>query len=167
PQRETGMTAYEMMLSESQERMVLCVKPEFIDDVLMFFRHFELDAVVIGEVTNDKQYRIYHHNELVTDIPVDSLTEDVPEYDRAEKQPQRMIDDKDFHFEPTISSLKETWLDMLKRPNIASKKHFYQTYDSQVKANTLVRPGSDAGVVRIRGTKKAIAVTNDSNSKYV
>ena len=167
PQRETGMTAYEMMLSESQERMVLCVKPEFVDDVLMFFRRFELDAVVIGEVTNDKQYRIYHHNELVTDIPVDSLTEDVPEYDRAEKQPQRMIDDKDFHFEPTISSLKETWLDMLKRPNIASKKHFYQTYDSQVKANTLVRPGSDAGVVRIRGTKKAIAVTNDSNSKYV
>ena len=167
PQRETGMTAYEMMLSESQERMVLCVKPEFIDDVLMFFRHFELDAVVIGEVTNDKQYRIYHHNELVTDIPVDSLTEDVPEYDRVEKQPQRMIDDKDFHFEPKISSLKETWLDMLRRPNIASKKYFYQTYDSQVKANTLVRPGSDAGVVRIRGTKKAIAVTNDSNSKYV
>ena len=167
PQRETGMTAYEMMLSESQERMVLCVKPEFIDDVLMFFRHFELDAVVIGEVTNDKQYRIYHHDELVTDIPVDSLTEDVPEYDRVEKQPQRMIDDKDFHFEPKISSLKETWLDMLRRPNIASKKYFYQTYDSQVKANTLVRPGSDAGVVRIRGTKKAIAVTNDSNSKYV
>ena len=167
PQRETGMTAYEMMLSESQERMVLCVKPEFIDDVLMFFRHFELDAVVIGEVTNDKQYRIYHHDELVTDIPVDSLTEDVPEYDRVEKQPQRMVDDKDFHFEPTISSLKETWLDMLQRPNIASKKYFYQTYDSQVKANTLVRPGSDAGVVRIRGTKKAIAVTNDSNSKYV
>jgi len=167
PQRENGMTAYEMMLSESQERMVLCVKPEFIDDVLMFFRHFELDAVVIGEVTNDKQYRIYHHDELVTDIPVDSLTEDVPEYDRVEKQPQRMVDDKDFHFEPTISSLKETWLDMLRRPNIASKKYFYQTYDSQVKANTLVRPGSDAGVVRIRGTKKAIAVTNDSNSKYV
>lgn len=167
PQRETGMTAYEMMLSESQERMVLCVKPEFIDDVLMFFRHFELDAVVIGEVTNDKQYRIYHHDELVTDIPVDSLTEDVPEYDRVEKQPQRMLDDKDFHFEPKISSLKETWLDMLRRPNIASKKYFYQTYDSQVKANTLVRPGSDAGVVRIRGTKKAIAVTNDSNSKYV
>ena len=167
PQRETGMTAYEMMLSESQERMVLCVKPEFIDDVLMFFRHFELDAVVIGEVTNDKQYRIYHHDELVTDIPVGSLTEDVPEYDRVEKQPQRMVYDKDFHFEPTISSLKETWLDMLQRPNIASKKYFYQTYDSQVKANTLVRPGSDAGVVRIRGTKKAIAVTNDSNSKYV
>lgn len=167
PQRETGMSAYEMMLSESQERMVLCVKPEFIDDVLMFFRHFELDAVVIGEVTDDKQYRIYHHNELVTDIPVDSLTEDVPEYDRAEKQPQRMIDDKDFHFIPEITSLQDAWLEMLQRPNIASKKHFYQTYDSQVKANTLVRPGSDAGVVRIRGTKKAIAVTNDSNSKYV
>jgi len=82
PQRETEMNAYEMMLSESQERMVLCVKPEFVDDVLAFFKHFELDAVVIGQVTTDKQYKIYHHDELVTDIPVDSLTEDVPEYDR-------------------------------------------------------------------------------------
>lgn len=167
PQRETAMSAYEMMLSESQERMVLCVKPEFVEDVLAFFENYELDAVVIGQVTNDKQYKIYHLGELVTDIPVDSLTEDVPEYDRQEVQPQRMIDDKDYQFVPEINSLETTWLDMLQRPNIASKKHFYQTYDSQVRANTLVRPGSDAGVVRIRGTKKAIAMTNDSNSKYV
>ncbi|WP_119326077.1 phosphoribosylformylglycinamidine synthase subunit PurL [Companilactobacillus musae] len=167
PQRETEMSAYEMMLSESQERMVLCVKPEFEENVLNFFKNFELDAVVIGQVTTDKQYKIYHHEQLVTDIPVDSLTEDVPEYDREEKQPQRMIDDKDYHFMPTIDSLSETWQKMVQRPNLASKKHFYQTYDSQVKANTLVRPGSDAGVVRIRGTKKAIAMTNDSNSKYV
>ncbi|WP_338214121.1 phosphoribosylformylglycinamidine synthase subunit PurL [Companilactobacillus muriivasis] len=167
PQRETEMNAYEMMLSESQERMVLCVKPEFVEDVLAFFKHFELDAVVIGQVTTDKQYKIYHHDELVTDIPVDSLTEDVPEYDREETQPQRMIDDKDYQFVPEIDSLEKTWNEMLQRPNIASKKHFYQTYDSQVRANTLVRPGSDSGVVRIRGTKKAIAMTNDSNSKYV
>ncbi|MBL3529900.1 phosphoribosylformylglycinamidine synthase subunit PurL [Companilactobacillus zhachilii] len=167
PQRETAMSAYEMMLSESQERMVLCVKPEFVENVLAFFENYELDAVVIGQVTNDKQYKIYHLGELVTDIPVDSLTEDVPEYDRQEIQPQRMIDDKDYQFVPEINSLATTWLEMLQRPNIASKKHFYQTYDSQVRANTLVRPGSDAGVVRIRGTKKAIAMTNDSNSKYV
>ncbi|MFC6176389.1 phosphoribosylformylglycinamidine synthase subunit PurL [Companilactobacillus huachuanensis] len=167
PQRETEMNAYEMMLSESQERMVLCVKPEFVDNVLEFFKHFELDAVVIGQVTTDKQYKIYHQYQLVTDIPVDSLTEDVPEYDREEIQPQRMIEDKDYQFVPDIDSLEETWNEMLQRPNIASKKHFYQTYDSQVKANTLVRPGSDSGVVRIRGTKKAIAMTNDSNSKYV
>lgn len=168
PQRETEMTAYEMMLSESQERMVLCVKPEYVENVLDFFRNFELDAVVIGQVTTDnRQYKIYHHDELVTDIPVDSLTEDVPEYDRPEKQPQRMIDDKNYHFVPEITSLKDTWMKMITRPNIASKKHFYQTYDSQVKANTLVRPGGDAGVVRIQGTKKAIAMTNDSNSKYV
>ena len=167
PQRETEMNAYEMMLSESQERMVLCIKPEFVEEVLDFFKDYELDAVVIGRVTSDHQYKIYHHQELVTDIPVDSLTEDVPEYDRQEVKPQRMIDDADYQFVPKIDSLAKTWNEMLRRPNIASKKHFYQTYDSQVKANTLVRPGSDAGVVRIRGTKKAIAMTNDSNSKYV
>ncbi|MQS75095.1 phosphoribosylformylglycinamidine synthase subunit PurL [Companilactobacillus halodurans] len=167
PQRETEMTAYEMMLSESQERMVLCVKPEFGDEVIRFFKNYELDAVIIGRVTSDKQYKIYHQNILVTDIPVDSLTEDVPEYDRAEKQPARIDQDKDYHFIPEVNSLEETWNKMLRRPNIASKKHFYQTYDSQVKANTLIRPGGDSGVVRIRGTKKAIAMTNDSNSKYV
>jgi len=167
PQRETEMNAYEMMLSESQERMVLCIKPEYKDDVLDFFKDYELDAVVIGQVTTDKQYKIYHQGELVTDIPVDSLTEDVPEYDRPEVEPQRMIDDRDYKFVPEIDSLEETWNNLLKQPNIASKKHFYQTYDSQVKANTLVKPGSDAGVIRIRGTKKAIAMTNDSNSKYV
>ncbi|GEO63654.1 phosphoribosylformylglycinamidine synthase subunit PurL [Companilactobacillus nantensis] len=167
PQRETEMSAYEMMLSESQERMVLCVKPEFVEDVLAFFENYELDAVVIGQVTNDKQYKIYHLDQLVTDIPVDSLTEDVPEYDREEVQPQRMIDEQDYHFAPEITDLAATWIEMLQRPNIASKKHFYQTYDSQVRADTVVRPGSDAGVVRIRGTKKAIAMTNDSNSKYV
>ncbi|WP_334332949.1 phosphoribosylformylglycinamidine synthase subunit PurL [Companilactobacillus sp. HBUAS59544] len=167
PQRETEMSAYEMMLSESQERMVLCIKPEFEAEVLNFFKHFELDAVVIGHVTEDKQYKIYHQNKLVTDIPVDSLTEMVPEYDRPEVEPARIKADKDYHFVPVINSLSDTWLDMLKQPNIASKKHFYQTYDSQVRANTLVRPGSDAGVVRIRGTKKAIAMTNDSNSKFV
>lgn len=167
PQRETQMTAYEMMLSESQERMVLCVKPQFVNDVLEFFKRFELDAVVIGRVTDDQQYKIYQHENLVTDIPVDSLTELVPEYDRLEKKPARIEEQKDYQFIPQIDSLKNTWLTMLSRPNIASKKYFYQTYDSQVRANTLVRPGSDAGVVRIRGTKKAIAMTNDSNSKYV
>lgn len=167
PQRETEMSAYEMMLSESQERMVLCVKPEHQDDVLNFFKHFELDAVVIGRVTTDHQYKIYHHDQLVTDIPVDSLTEDVPEYDRQEVKPQRMIEQADYQFVPEITSLKDTWQAIMKRPNIASKKYFYQTYDSQVRANTLVKPGSDAGVIRIRNTKKAIAMTNDSNSKYV
>ena len=167
PQRETEMTAYEMMLSESQERMVLCVKPEYVSEVLAFFERFELDAVVIGEVTDNQQYKIYHHGELVTDIPVDSLTEDVPEYDREETVPSRIAEYRDYHFVPEVTSLEKTWNDMLSRPNIASKKYYYQTYDSQVKANTLVRPGSDAGVVRIRGTRKAIAMTNDSNSKYV
>ncbi|WP_334328504.1 phosphoribosylformylglycinamidine synthase subunit PurL [Companilactobacillus sp. HBUAS59699] len=166
PQRESGMSAYEMMLSESQERMVLCIKPEFETDVLNFFDEYNLDAVVIGKVTTDKQYKIYHQDQLVVDIPVDSLTEDVPEYDHQGVRPTRISDDRT-QFDPEIGSLKDTWLSILTSPNIASKEYLYETYDSQVKSNTVVKPGSDAGVIRIRNTRKAIASTNDSNSKYV
>ncbi|WP_125588677.1 phosphoribosylformylglycinamidine synthase subunit PurL [Companilactobacillus jidongensis] len=166
PQREADMSAYEMMLSESQERMVLCIKPEFEDAVLDFFEAYNLDAVIIGKVTSDKQYKIYHQNKLVVDIPIDSLTEDVPEYDHHGIKPARFEND-DTQFEPELESFKESWMNILKSPSIASKSYLYETYDSQVKSNTVVRPGSDAGVVRIRGTKKAIAATNDSNSRYV
>lgn len=166
PQREPGMSAYEMMLSESQERMVLCIKPEFEKNVLDFFGEYNLDAVVIGKVTSDKQYRIYHQDQLMVDIPIDSLTEDVPEYDHQGVKPERIKDGRT-QFDPEVTSFKETWLDILASSNIASKEYLYETYDSQVKSNTVVKPGSDAGVIRIRGTRKAIASTNDSNSKYV
>ncbi|WP_125565125.1 phosphoribosylformylglycinamidine synthase subunit PurL [Companilactobacillus insicii] len=166
PQREKGMTAYEMMLSESQERMVLCIKPEFEKNVLNFFDEYNLDAVTIGKVTSDKQYKIFHEGKLVVDIPVDSLTDEVPEYDHHGIKPKRISEDRE-QFDPQIASFKESWLNVLSSPTIASKRYLYETYDSQVKSNTVVRPGSDAGVVRIRGTKKAIASTNDSNSRYV
>ncbi|APX72614.1 phosphoribosylformylglycinamidine synthase subunit PurL [Companilactobacillus allii] len=166
PQRESDMTAYEMMLSESQERMVLCIKPEFEKRVLEFFSNFNLDAVVIGKVIAEKQYKIYHEDKLVVDIPVDSLVKDVPEYDHKGIKPKRIIESKK-QFIPTIDSFKDTWLKVLSSPTIASKEYLYKTYDAQVKSNTVVKPGSDAGVIRIRGTKKAIASTNDSNSRYV
>ncbi|WP_125761132.1 phosphoribosylformylglycinamidine synthase subunit PurL [Companilactobacillus hulinensis] len=166
PQRETNMSAYEMMLSESQERMVLCIKPEFKKQVLGFFESYNLDAVVIGKVTSDKQYRIYHNDELVVDIPVDSLVEDVPEYDHQGIMPERIIESKEQYI-PEMESFRDTWLSVLSSPTIASKAYLYQTYDAQVKSNTVVKPGSDAGVVRIRGTRKAITSTNDSNSRYV
>ncbi|MFD1471164.1 phosphoribosylformylglycinamidine synthase subunit PurL [Companilactobacillus mishanensis] len=168
PQRETAMTPYEIMLSESQERMVLCVKPEFKQDIIDFFTDKMLDAVVIGKVTSDGQYRIYQHGELVCDIPVAGLVDDSPEYKHVGVAPERvMSQEAKKQFQPEISSLKDTWLSILKQPTIASKEYFYKTYDSQIKANTVVKPGSDAAVVRVRNTKKAIAMTNDGNSRLV
>ncbi|AKP66682.1 phosphoribosylformylglycinamidine synthase subunit PurL [Companilactobacillus ginsenosidimutans] len=168
PQREENMTPYEIMLSESQERMVLCAKPEHKDNILKFFKDAGLDAVVIGKVTTDRQYKIYQHGELVTDIPVAGLVDDSPEYVRDGETPKRlMTENYKSQYVPVIKSLESTWMDMLKQPNIASKEYFYSTYDSQIKANTVVKPGSDAAVVRVRGTKKALAMTNDGNSKLV
>lgn len=168
PQRETNMTPYEIMLSESQERMVLCAKPEYRDEIIKFFNNTGLDAVVIGKVTSDKQYKIYQHGELVTDIPVAGLVDDSPEYVHQGQTPKRLLSENyQEQYQPKIDSLSKTWLDILKQPNIASKEYFYQTYDSQIKANTVVKPGSDAAVVRVRGTRKALAMTNDGNSKLV
>lgn len=168
PQREENMTPYEIMLSESQERMVLCAKPEYRDEILNFFNDAGLDAVVIGKVTTDKQYKIYQHGELVTDIPVAGLVDDSPEYVHKGTMPKRLnaSDYKDQYL-PQVTDLAMTWLTMLKQPNIASKEYFYKTYDSQIKANTIVKPGSDAAVVRVHGTSKALAMTNDGNSKLV
>lgn len=168
PQREENMTPYEIMLSESQERMVLCAKPEHKESILNFFKDAGLDAVVIGKVTSDKQYKIYQHGELVTDIPVAGLVDDSPEYVHKGKMPARLeAPGYKNQFIPKIDSLAATWNNMLKQPNIASKEFFYKTYDSQIKANTIVKPGSDAAVVRVRGTRKALSMTNDGNSKLV
>lgn len=166
PQRETKMSPYEIMLSESQERMVLCIHPEFKNDVLDFFTDKLLDAVVIGKVTDDRQYKIYHHKKLVCDIPVSGLVDDSPEYKHTGSKPKR-LDISDKQFEPNIENLKSVWLSILKQPTVSSKEYFYKTYDSQIKANTIVKPGSDSAVVRIRNINKAIALTNDGNSRFV
>ncbi|MCH4008066.1 phosphoribosylformylglycinamidine synthase subunit PurL [Companilactobacillus sp.] len=168
PQRETGMTPYEIMLSESQERMVLCAKPEHEENILNFFKDAGLDAVVIGKVTTDNQYKIYQHGELVTDIPVAGLVDDAPEYVHKGTMPER-LNDQNYkeQYQPKIDSLTNTWMDLLQQPNIASKEFFYSTYDSQIKANTMVKPGSDAAAIRVRGTQKALTMTNDGNSKLV
>ncbi len=168
PQREEAMTPYEIMLSESQERMVLCAKPQHKDAIIDFFNDAGLDAVVIGKVTNDNQYKIYQHGELVTDVPVAGLVDDSPEYVHEGVMPSRLIvDGYKEQYVPQVDSLEETWMKMLKQPNIASKEYFYETYDSQIKANTIVKPGSDAAAVRVRGTNKALTMTNDGNSKLV
>ncbi|MDT2810929.1 phosphoribosylformylglycinamidine synthase subunit PurL [Enterococcus asini] len=168
PQRETGMTPYEMMLSESQERMLICVKKGAEDQVVELFHKYDLDAVTIGEVTDDGQYRLYHKGVEVANLPVDALAEDAPTYYKEYQEPARI---KEFaampDFEPVVNDATATFIALLQQPTIASKKSIYETYDAQVRTNTVVLPGSDAAVLRVRGTNKALAMTTDCNARYL
>ena len=168
PQRETHMTPYEMMLSESQERMLLCIKKGSEDQVIQLFESYGLEAVNIGKVTMDKHYRLYHQGKEVANLPVDALAEEAPEYQKPQKEAERMATFKKINqYQPKINDAGEILLQLLQQPTIASKKSVYQTFDSQVRTNTVVGPGSDAAVLRVRGTNKALAMTMDCNSRYL
>ena len=168
PQRETGMTAYEMMLSESQERMLVVVKKGEEQPIVDLFAKYGLDAVSVGVVTDDKQFRLLHHGEVVADVPVDALAEDAPVYHKPSAVPayyeefQQMKNE-----EPQVADYKETLLALLQQPTIASKEWVYGQYDHQVRTSTVVAPGSDAAVIRVRGTNKGLAMTTDCNSRYI
>ncbi len=168
PQRETGMTPYEMMLSESQERMLICVKSGEEEKIQELFQKYDLDAVTIGKVTDDGQYRLYHQGKEVANLPVDALAEDAPVYHKEMKEPARIADFKQLApYQPVIEEPGQVLLDLLQQPTIASKRSIYETYDSQVQTNTVVCPGSDAAVMRVRGTNKALAMTTDCNARYL
>ncbi|WP_207694243.1 phosphoribosylformylglycinamidine synthase 2 [Enterococcus sp. DIV0212c] len=168
PQRETGMTPYEMMLSESQERMLICVEKGHEAEVIELFRKYELEAVTIGKVTDDGLYRLNHQGIEVANLPVDALAEDAPVYNKDRQEPTRIKEFKKMpDFQPEITDGTQTLLQILQQPTIASKKRIYETYDSQVQTNTVILPGSDAAVLRVRGTKKALAMTTDCNARYL
>ncbi|MBO1096940.1 phosphoribosylformylglycinamidine synthase subunit PurL [Enterococcus casseliflavus] len=168
PQRETNMTPYEMMLSESQERMLICVKKGHEAEVEALFNKYDLEAVVIGEVTDDGNYRLFHHGQEVANLPVDALAEDAPTYYKEMAEPARIKVFKETpDFVPVIHSATSVFADLLQQPTIASKRSIFETYDSQVRTNTVVGPGSDAAVLRIKGTNKALAMTTDCNARYL
>ncbi|MEB5919384.1 phosphoribosylformylglycinamidine synthase subunit PurL [Enterococcus innesii] len=168
PQRETNMTPYEMMLSESQERMLICVKKGHEAEVEALFKKYDLEAVVIGEVTDDGNYRLFHHGQEVANLPVDALAEDAPTYYKEMAEPARIKVFKETpDFVPVIHSATSVFEDLLQQPTIASKRSIFETYDSQVRTNTVVGPGSDAAVLRIKGTNKALAMTTDCNARYL
>lgn len=168
PQRESGMTPYEMMLSESQERMLIVVKKGREQEVKEIFDRWGLLSAEVGRVTDDKRLRLFHKGELVTDLPVDALAEDSPVYHKPSQEPAYY---KEFQQQeqrtPHVENIKETFMDLLKQPTIASKEWVYSQYDHTVQTNTVVSPGSDAAVVRIRGTRKALAMTTDCNARYL
>jgi phosphoribosylformylglycinamidine synthase len=168
PRREPGMTPYELMLSESQERMLMVAKQGKEGDVLRICRKWDLDCAVVGRVTGDGILRVKDQGQVVAEIPAKSLAEDGPKYERPNAPPayQELLQALN------IDALKEpkdyatTLLDLLAAPTIASKQWVYRQYDHMVRTNTMVRPGSDAAVLRIKGTDKAVAITADCNGRY-
>ncbi|HEY6238824.1 MAG TPA: phosphoribosylformylglycinamidine synthase subunit PurL, partial [Thermoplasmata archaeon] len=169
PQRETGMTPYEIMLSESQERMLLVAARGREEDIKRVFSKWELDAVEIGRVTDDGMLRVKMGGRVVAEVPVSALADEAPVYERPTSRPewQDALEAFDPLSLPEPADLSETLLALLGSPVIASKEWVYRQYDQQVGINTLVLPGSDAGVLRIKGTPKAVAVTTDCNARFV
>jgi phosphoribosylformylglycinamidine synthase subunit PurL len=168
PQRETGMSAYEMMLSESQERMLIVVTKGREQEIVELFHKYDLEAVAIGKVTDDKMLRLFHKGEMVAEVPADALAEEAPVYNKPSKEAAYYQEFQAMTVEtPRIANYEEAVMNLLQQPTIASKEWVYNQYDYQVRTNTVVTPGSDAAVVRIRGTQKALAMTTDCNSRYI
>ncbi|MFY9615697.1 MAG: phosphoribosylformylglycinamidine synthase subunit PurL [Candidatus Dormiibacterota bacterium] len=165
--REQGMDAYEVMLSESQERMLIIVEPERQNDVLRVFRKYDLHADVIGEVTDTGRLVVRDGERVEADIPLGLLVDEVPyRYPEAHPSPERAAiraQAIDLTGGPPPA---EAFRRLLASPNIASREGVFRTYDHQVQNNTVVLPGGDAAVVRVKGTRRAIAITTDGNGRY-
>jgi phosphoribosylformylglycinamidine synthase len=163
PQREQNMTAYEMLLSESQERMLIVAHSGREREVVDIFRKWDLDAVVIGRVRDTGRMQVVHNGEIVADIPVEALTDEAPRYER----PMVAV----IKQEPQITQIEGTdltseLLRLLSSGNIASKQWVYRQYDHMVRTNTAILPGADAAVVRIKETRRALAMSLDGNGRY-
>ena len=168
PQRETGMTPYEIMLSESQERMLLVVKRGREAEVEAVFTKWDLHAVRIGEVTTDGRMRVKHHGTVVADIPNRALTDDAPVYRRPMSPPAWLADVQQLSFEG-LRPLEpgDALVRLLASSGIASKRWVYRQYDHMVRTDTIVMPGMSAGTIRVKGTDRALALSVDCNARFV
>ena len=169
PCREDGMTPYEMMLSESQERMLMVLKPGREPMAEAIFRKWELDFAVIGEVTDTGHMVLEFDGEVVCDIPLGPLADDAPEYDRpyvSREEYRAWAQVKPLADVPESTDIGADLLKLMASPDLASRRWIWEQYDSQVGADTLSRPGGDAAVVRVHGTRKALAITTDCTPRY-
>jgi phosphoribosylformylglycinamidine synthase subunit PurL len=169
PQRETGMTPYEIMLSESQERMLLVAEKGREDEVLGVFKKWGLDATVVGEVTGGGLLVVKDHGKVAAQIPAHPLAEEGPIYKRpiAEPAPRKETEKDWFAFATEGTNLTPNFDKLLASPTIASKRWITEQYDSMVRTNTLAGPGaSDAAVVRVKETKRALALSTDGNGRW-
>lgn len=165
PMREEGMTPYELMLSESQERMLMVIKPGREDEAKKIFQKWDLDCEVIGTVTDTGHLRLFMHGELAADIAVDPLVENSPEYDRPWALPATpaVVDPENVAVPPSVTDSLKT---LMGCPDLASRRWIWEQYDHMVMGDTIQLPGGDAGVVRVHGTKKALAMTTDCTPRY-
>lgn len=169
PQREEGMTAYEMMLSESQERMLFVVEPKDEAQAREIFERWGVICAKVGKVTDDGRLKLVHHGEVVGDMPVTALVDECPIYNKPSTVPayyeQNATVDTLRYDE--VADLGHALEQVLSSPTVASKAWVYNQYDYMVRTSTAVAPGSDAAVVTIRGTRKALAMTTDCNGRFV
>ena len=168
PLREAAMTPYEILLSESQERMLLVAKKGTEDAIKRIFEKWDLDAVVIGEVIEEQQFRAVFDGAEVARIPIPALTKEAPIYQRPARRPSNH-DEMQYLDVSTLQEPKDlgaTLKLLLSSPNLASKEWVYRQYDHFVRSNTVVAPGADAAVIRIKGTSRGLALTIDGNSRY-
>lgn len=163
PTREQGISPYEMMLSETQERMLLVVEKGTEDKFLNLFDKHELDSAVIGEVTDTDRFVLTYKGDVFADIPVQPLSDEAPVYVLEGVAPQYNASKNDY----SHIDVEDVFERLLQHPTIASKRYLYEQYDQQVGANTIVKPGLQSSVVRVEGTNKAIASTIDGEARYV
>ncbi len=167
PQRETGMTAYEVMLSESQERMLLVAAKGREDEVIRVFEKWDLHAEAIGHVIAEKRLRVWNGATLEADVPNEALTDEAPVYDRPWVEPKNPAADADLSALAQPAHLGDALLQVLAAPTIASKRWVYRQYDCSVRGSTVVGPGSDAAVIHVKGTRKGLAMSVDCNARLV
>jgi phosphoribosylformylglycinamidine synthase subunit PurL len=172
PTREPDMTPYEILLSESQERMLVVAQAGHEDDVVRILEKWELEAAVIGHVTDDGMYRVRENGVVVCDIPGAPLVNECPTYVREARESEvvqklRAWTPAQIDTTHTREHPGRVLLRLLGSPNLASKRWVYNQYDTTVRTNTVITPGGDAGVLRVRGTKRGIAATVDCNGRYV
>jgi phosphoribosylformylglycinamidine synthase len=162
------MTPYEVLLSESQERMLLVARAGTEDKVAEIYRRWDLEAVVIGQVTDDGIYRARWNGTEVCALPVAALTDGAPVYRRPASEPSQLeeLQRLDPTTVPQPADYTQTLLTLLESPNLCAREWVYRQYDQFVGANTLLRPGADAAVIRIEGTRRALAITLDCNARY-
>ncbi|MDA0815080.1 MAG: phosphoribosylformylglycinamidine synthase subunit PurL, partial [Chloroflexi bacterium] len=168
PRRAQGMTPYQVMLSESQERMLVIPKKEHLDEVLAHFRRWEIRADVVGVVTDDGMATIRDGDTVHARIPVAVLS-DPPQYPPEGVRPSSLdaVQQEDLAAQPDVADPSAMLLQMLASENIASRRWIYRQYDHQVQNNTVVKPGGDAAVIRLKGTTKGVAVSTDCNGRML
>ncbi len=169
PVREEGMTPYEILLSESQERMLVVAKQGHEEDVRAILEKWELEAETVGRVTDDGYFRILENGQLVAAIPALPLTEGCPTYERdaVEGDEVKAARERDLSGVLALEGdLTAQFMELIGSPNLASKRWIWEQYDTSVRTGTVVRPGGDAGVIRFRGSRRGLAATTDCNGRY-